>query len=129
PLWDKDSEGNKPPVDMEPINPTVADPSGSGAEYQVDETQSTRLRYQIVTVNKGKTSSEVKSGLETLQLTTLADIQAYLLFEDELAQESDEEEVFAARDDMEKDTQADEEEHQSPSPNKDKHEPSHTLKT
>ncbi|GKE82767.1 hypothetical protein Tco_1552767, partial [Tanacetum coccineum] len=50
---------------------------------------------------------------------------AYLPFKDELAQESDEEEVFTARDDMEEDTQADAEEHQSPSLNKDKPEPSH----
>ncbi|GKC00865.1 hypothetical protein Tco_0987001, partial [Tanacetum coccineum] len=83
PLGDKDSEGNKPPADMEPINPTIADPSGTGAEYQPHP--------------------------ETLQLTTLADIQAYLLSEDKLAQEIDKEEVFAARDDMEEDTQADEE--------------------
>ncbi|GJU91793.1 hypothetical protein Tco_1304216 [Tanacetum coccineum] len=101
PLGGKDSEGNKIPTDMEPINPTVADPLGTGAEYQVDETQSTRLRYKTLTENKGKTFSEVNPGLETLQLTTLADIQANLLSEDELAQESDEEEVFAARDDME----------------------------
>ncbi|GJZ82142.1 hypothetical protein Tco_0647136 [Tanacetum coccineum] len=31
PLRDKESGGNKPPTDMEPINPTVADPSGIGA--------------------------------------------------------------------------------------------------
>ncbi|GJS09719.1 hypothetical protein Tco_0366515 [Tanacetum coccineum] len=43
-LRDKESEGNKPPADMEPIHPTVADPSGTGAEYQVDETKYTRLR-------------------------------------------------------------------------------------
>ncbi|GKB31463.1 hypothetical protein Tco_0870864 [Tanacetum coccineum] len=109
PLEDKDSEGNKSPTNMEPINPAVADHSGTGAEYQVDKTQSTRLRYQTVTKNKGKASSKVESDPETLQLTTLANIQAYLLFEDELAQESDEEEVFAIGDDMEEDTQADEE--------------------
>ncbi|GKB79408.1 hypothetical protein Tco_0946303, partial [Tanacetum coccineum] len=34
PLRDKDSGGNKPPADMEPINPIVANPSGTGAEYQ-----------------------------------------------------------------------------------------------
>ncbi|GJR89776.1 hypothetical protein Tco_0213787 [Tanacetum coccineum] len=90
PLRDKDLEGNKSPADIEPINPTVADPSGTGAEYQVDATQSTRLRYQTLIENKGKTSSEVDSDLETLQLTTLADIQAYLLSKDELAKESDE---------------------------------------
>nr|GEZ55903.1 hypothetical protein [Tanacetum cinerariifolium] len=42
-LWDKDLRGNIPPVDMKPIHTPVADPSGSGAKYQVDETQSTRL--------------------------------------------------------------------------------------
>ncbi|GKA26443.1 hypothetical protein Tco_0712552 [Tanacetum coccineum] len=81
-------------------NPTVADPSGTGAEYQVDQTQSTRLRYQTLTENKGKTSSKVEPDHETLQLTTLADIQDYLLFENELAQESDGEEEFAAGDVM-----------------------------
>ncbi|GKD16947.1 hypothetical protein Tco_1206105, partial [Tanacetum coccineum] len=85
PLRDKDSEGNKPPADMEPINPIVADPSGTSAEYQVDQTQSTRLRYQTLTKNKGKTSFEVDPDPKTLQLTTLADIQAYLLSDDELA--------------------------------------------
>nr|GEW77528.1 hypothetical protein [Tanacetum cinerariifolium]GEX40662.1 hypothetical protein [Tanacetum cinerariifolium] len=62
---------------MKPIHPTIADPSGTGAEYQ----------------------------------------------------ESDEEEVIAAGDDMEEETQADEVEHQSPSLNKDKLKPSHTLAT
>ncbi|GJV15364.1 hypothetical protein Tco_1360687 [Tanacetum coccineum] len=33
-LGDKDSGGNKPPADMEPINPTIADPSCIGAKYQ-----------------------------------------------------------------------------------------------
>nr|GEV28049.1 hypothetical protein [Tanacetum cinerariifolium] len=74
PRKDKDSEGLKPPIDMEPQTIHIADLSGTGAEYQ----------------------------------------------------ESDKKEVFAARYDMEEDTQADEEEHRSPSPNKDKPEPSHT---
>ncbi|GJX64934.1 hypothetical protein Tco_0299277 [Tanacetum coccineum] len=77
PLGDKDSKVNKPPTDMEPINPTVSNPSGTGVEYQ----------------------------------------------------ESDEEEVFAVGDDMEEENQADEEEHQSLSPNKDKPKPSHTSTT
>ncbi|GKG01590.1 hypothetical protein Tco_0306295, partial [Tanacetum coccineum] len=38
PLRDKDLGGNKTPPDMKPINPTVVDPSGTGAKYQVDET-------------------------------------------------------------------------------------------
>ncbi|GKF09784.1 hypothetical protein Tco_0044008, partial [Tanacetum coccineum] len=45
PRGDKDSEGLKPPVDMEPQTNPVIDLSRTGAEYQVDETQSTRLRY------------------------------------------------------------------------------------
>nr|GFA33324.1 hypothetical protein [Tanacetum cinerariifolium] len=60
PLGDKDSEGNKTPADIEPINLIVADPLWTGAEYQ----------------------------------------------------ESDEEEVFAAGNDMEEDTQTGKEEHQ-----------------
>ncbi|GKF62699.1 hypothetical protein Tco_0182753, partial [Tanacetum coccineum] len=43
-------------------------------------------------------------------------LKAFLLSEDELAQESDDEEVFAARKDMDEDTQVDEEVH-SPPPN------------
>ncbi|GJV79915.1 hypothetical protein Tco_1515785 [Tanacetum coccineum] len=54
PLRDKDSDGNKPPADIEPVNPTVANPSG-------------------------KTSFEVEPDLQTLQFTTVADLQAYLL--------------------------------------------------
>ncbi|GJY54791.1 retrovirus-related pol polyprotein from transposon TNT 1-94 [Tanacetum coccineum] len=110
PLGDKDSEGNKTSTDIEPINPTVADLSGTGAKYQVDETYYTRLRYRSLTENKGNTSSEVEPNTQTLQLNTFADIQAYLLSEDELTQESDDD-VLEAREDMDKDTQADEEEH------------------
>ncbi|GJT22342.1 hypothetical protein Tco_0892279 [Tanacetum coccineum] len=93
PLRDKDLEGNKTPADMELINPTIVDLSGIGAKYQVDETQSTRLRYQTLTGNKGKTSYEVEPGTEPLQLKTFADVKAFLLFGDELTQESDDEEV------------------------------------
>nr|GFD44406.1 hypothetical protein [Tanacetum cinerariifolium] len=45
PLRDKDSGRNKPLADMEPIYLIVADPLGTGAKYQVDQTQSTKLRY------------------------------------------------------------------------------------
>ncbi|GKG38024.1 hypothetical protein Tco_0457247, partial [Tanacetum coccineum] len=55
-LDDKDFRGNIPHADMEPIHTPVADPSRTGAKYQVDKTQSTRLRYQSLTKNKGKTS-------------------------------------------------------------------------
>ncbi|GJS37813.1 hypothetical protein Tco_0536195 [Tanacetum coccineum] len=119
PRGDTDSEGLKPPTDMEPQTNHVADLSGTGAMYQVDETQSTRLRYQSLTRNEGKTSYEVESGTEPLKLQTFAYVQDFLLFEDELVQESDNEEAFAAREDMDEDTQADEEV-QSPPPNTDK---------
>ncbi|GJT78104.1 hypothetical protein Tco_1044829 [Tanacetum coccineum] len=98
-LGDKDSGGNIPPADMEQIHTPVADPSRTGAKYQLDETQSTRLRYQSLTENKGKTSSEVEPDTEPLKLQTYADIQAFLLFDDELDKDSDEEEVLAAGDD------------------------------
>nr|GEU34094.1 retrovirus-related Pol polyprotein from transposon TNT 1-94 [Tanacetum cinerariifolium] len=103
---DKDSEGMKPPVDMEPHTNPIADLSGTDAKYQTDQTQSARLRYQPLTENKGKTFSE-----------------------DEMAQESDDEEVFKAGKDMEEDTQADEEQHQSPPPNTDKSKPSPDQET
>ncbi|GJV48234.1 hypothetical protein Tco_1438446 [Tanacetum coccineum] len=108
-LRDKDSGGNIPPADMEPIHPTVADLSGTGAKYQVDETQSTRLRYRSLTKNKGKTSSEVEPDTEPLQLQTFADVQVFILFEDELDKESDEE--------------------KTPSPKQDQPEPSHVQES
>nr|GEW29888.1 retrovirus-related Pol polyprotein from transposon TNT 1-94 [Tanacetum cinerariifolium] len=85
-LRDKDSGGNIPPADMKLIHTIVADPSGTGAKYQVDETQSTRLRYQSLTKNEGKTS-----------------------FEDELDKDSDEEEVLATGEDMDEDLRVAEE--------------------
>nr|GEV94718.1 hypothetical protein [Tanacetum cinerariifolium] len=123
-LWDKDSRGNIPPADMKPIHTPVADPSGSGAKYQVDETQSTRLRYRSLTKNKGNTSSEVEPDTEPLQLQTFADIQAFLLFEDELEKESDEEEVLAVGDVIDEDYQNDAEV-RTPSPNQTQPEPYH----
>ncbi|GJW78489.1 hypothetical protein Tco_0140171 [Tanacetum coccineum] len=68
-----------------------------------------------MTKNEGKTSYEVEPDTEILQLKTFADVQAFLLFDDDMAQESDDD-VFEAGEDMEEDTQADEEEHHSPQP-------------
>ncbi|GKC89818.1 hypothetical protein Tco_1150467 [Tanacetum coccineum] len=127
-LGDKDSEGNIPPADMEPIQTLVANPLGTGAKYQVDETQSTRLRYRSLTKNEDKTSSELESDIEPLQLQTYANIQAFLLFDDEFDKESDEEEVLAAGDDMDEDVQADEEV-RTPSPKQDRPEPSHVQES
>nr|GEZ25051.1 hypothetical protein [Tanacetum cinerariifolium] len=47
-LGDKDSGGNISTADMEPIHPIVADLSRTGAKYQVDQTQSTRLSDNIL---------------------------------------------------------------------------------
>nr|GEX16380.1 retrotransposon protein, putative, unclassified [Tanacetum cinerariifolium] len=103
-LGDKDSKGNIPPADMKPIHNHVTDPLGTGAKYQVDETQSTRLRYRSLTKNKGKTSFKVEPNIEPLTLQTFVDIQAFILSKDELEKESNEEEVLAAGDDMDEDS-------------------------
>nr|GEW62705.1 retrovirus-related Pol polyprotein from transposon TNT 1-94 [Tanacetum cinerariifolium] len=51
-------KGNKPPTDMERQNPTDVDLSRTGAEYQEDQTQSSRLRYQSLIENEGEPSYE-----------------------------------------------------------------------
>ncbi|GKE92858.1 hypothetical protein Tco_1573953, partial [Tanacetum coccineum] len=122
-LGEKDSEGHIPPADMEPLHTHVSDPSGTCAKYQVDETQSTRLRYRYLTKNEGKTSSEVEPDIEPLQLQTFVDIQAFLLSEDELNKDIDEEEVLAVGDDIDEDPQ-DDAKVKTPSPNQAQLEPS-----
>ncbi|GKC93928.1 hypothetical protein Tco_1159370 [Tanacetum coccineum] len=113
---------------MEPIHAHVADSSGTGAKYQVDETQSTRLRYRSLTKNEGKTSSEVEPDTEPLKLQTYADIQAFLLSDDELNKESDEEEVLTVGDDMDEDPQ-DDVEVRTPSPGPTQPDPSHVQES
>ncbi|GJU26239.1 hypothetical protein Tco_1164860, partial [Tanacetum coccineum] len=88
-LGDKDSGGNIPPADMEPIQPTIADHLGTGAKYQVDQTQSTRLRYQSLLKNKGKPSHEGELDTHPLVLSTYAYLIAFLLSDVE-TQESEE---------------------------------------
>ncbi|GJW79423.1 hypothetical protein Tco_0143398 [Tanacetum coccineum] len=117
-LGDKDSGGNIPPVDIKPIHTTIADPSGTVAKYQADKTQSTRLRQQPLTKNKGKTSSEVDPDTEPLKLQTFADVQAFLLSKDELDKESDKEEVLAVGEDMDEDIHV-AEDVRTPSPKQD----------
>ncbi|GJT55995.1 retrovirus-related pol polyprotein from transposon TNT 1-94 [Tanacetum coccineum] len=68
-------------------------------------------------------SDGVVPGTKPLQLQTFADIQAYLLFEDALDKDNDEEEVLAAGDDMDEDIQA-AKEVRTPSPKQDQPEPS-----
>ncbi|GKD38093.1 hypothetical protein Tco_1258300, partial [Tanacetum coccineum] len=56
---------------------------------------------------KGKTSSEVEPDIEALQLKTFVDVQALLLSNDEIVQESDDEDMLKAGEVMDEDTQAD----------------------
>ncbi|GJY29093.1 hypothetical protein Tco_0404860 [Tanacetum coccineum] len=97
PRGDKDLEGLKPPAD-------IGDPSGTNANHQADQTQSARVRYRSLNENKGKTSVEVKPDIKALQLKTFVDVQPLLLSDDEMVQESDEEEVFAAGENIDEDT-------------------------
>nr|GEY63422.1 hypothetical protein [Tanacetum cinerariifolium] len=103
-------EGIKPPANMKPQTNPIADPSGTGAKYQVDETQSTRLRYRSLTKNKGKSSSEVKPNSKTLQLNTFVKIQALLLSNDDRVQESNDEELFATGKEIDEDISTTDEE-------------------
>ncbi|GKC19666.1 retrovirus-related pol polyprotein from transposon TNT 1-94 [Tanacetum coccineum] len=92
PRGDKDSDGFKPPADMEPQTNPVADPSRTDAKYHADQTQSARLRYRSLTENKGKTSYEIE-----------LDTEAFLLSDDDMVQESDDD-VFETGEDTDEDT-------------------------
>nr|GEW57116.1 hypothetical protein [Tanacetum cinerariifolium] len=48
PHEDKDSEGFKPSVVIEPLTTNVANPSRTDAKYQADQTQSDRLRPELL---------------------------------------------------------------------------------
>ncbi|GJT47959.1 hypothetical protein Tco_0974116 [Tanacetum coccineum] len=125
-LGDKDSGGNIPHSDMEPIHPTVADLSGASAKYQVDQTQSTKLRYQSLTENKGKPSHEEERDTLPLVLSTYVDVRAFLLSNDE-AQES-EEDIVGAGEEIDEEPQAasiTETHHHSPLPQAEKPQSSH----
>nr|GEU70654.1 retrovirus-related Pol polyprotein from transposon TNT 1-94 [Tanacetum cinerariifolium] len=122
---DKDSRRNKPFANMEPLHTTDANISETGAKYQEDQTQSSRLWYQSLTKNKGEPSYEGETDTQPM-LLTYADVQAILLSEDE-AQESDEE-VPAAEDDMDEDPQ-DDKEVRTPSSKQDQSAPSHVLQS
>nr|GEV46254.1 hypothetical protein [Tanacetum cinerariifolium] len=68
-LGDKDSGGNKPPTDMKPLHTTDVDLSRTGAKYQEDQTQSSRLRYQSLTENKGEPSYKGESDTQPIILS------------------------------------------------------------
>ncbi|GJT65152.1 hypothetical protein Tco_1016632 [Tanacetum coccineum] len=126
-LGDKDSGGNIPPADMEPIHPPVANLLGTGAKYQVDQTQSTRLRYQSLPENEGKPSHEGELDTQPIVLSTYADVRAFLLSDDE-----SEEGILGAGEEMDEEPQAAgiaETHHQSPPPQADKPQSSHATST
>ncbi|GJW57577.1 retrovirus-related pol polyprotein from transposon TNT 1-94 [Tanacetum coccineum] len=64
---------------------------GTGAKYQVDQTRSTRLRYQSLPKNKGKPSHEGELDTQPIVLSIYADVRAFLLSDDEI-----EEDIFGA---------------------------------
>ncbi|GJT55990.1 hypothetical protein Tco_0991044 [Tanacetum coccineum] len=66
-IGDKDSGGNIPPADMKPIHPTVANLLGTGAKYQVDQTQSTRLRAFLLSDDEAQESEEDILGVDKPQ--------------------------------------------------------------
>nr|GEV25597.1 hypothetical protein [Tanacetum cinerariifolium] len=108
---------------------TTTDPKDSGGNVQPAD-----KGLPFATSHKGtaKTTSRPEGPLGDKELEgnkPPADMDEYQVDETQSTREIDEEEVFAAGDDMEEETQTDEEEHQSPSPNKDKPEPSHSSAT
>ncbi|GJW59970.1 hypothetical protein Tco_0109305 [Tanacetum coccineum] len=79
---------------MESETPHVTAFSRADAKDQVDQTQSTGFEVSVLDQNKGKTSSKVEPDTQTLLLTTTDDVQALLLSNDDLVEESDD--VFEA---------------------------------
>ncbi|GJV21551.1 hypothetical protein Tco_1370571 [Tanacetum coccineum] len=57
--------------------------SGTGAKYQVDQTQSTRFRYQSLPKNKGKPSHEGELDTQPIVLSTYANVRSFFLSGDE----------------------------------------------
>ncbi|GJY42243.1 hypothetical protein Tco_0429513, partial [Tanacetum coccineum] len=125
--WDKDLGGNIPSADMESIHSTVADLSGTGAKYQVDETQSTRLRDRSLTENKGKPSHEGELDTQPLVLSTYVDVRAFLLSDDK-AQKS-EDDILGAGKEMDEEPQVAKTHHRSPPSQVDKPRSSHAPST
>nr|GEW89453.1 hypothetical protein [Tanacetum cinerariifolium] len=76
--------------------------------------------------NQGnKTTSEVEPDSKTLQLIIFVDAQALLLSDDEMVQESDEDDMLKAEEEINEDMLLTDEEAQSPPPNIDKPESSY----
>ncbi|GJR06308.1 hypothetical protein Tco_0529292 [Tanacetum coccineum] len=103
-LGDKDSGGNIPPANI-------------WNQYTL-----------LLLILQGLTSSEVEPDTEPLKLQTYANIQPFLLSDDELDKDSDEEEVLVVGDDMDEDPQ-DDKEVRTPSPKQDQPELSYVQES
>ncbi|GKF17202.1 hypothetical protein Tco_0062120, partial [Tanacetum coccineum] len=92
----------------------------------VDQTQSTRLRYQSLPKNEGKPSHEGELHTQPIVLSTYADVRDFLLFDDE-----SEEDILGAGEEIYEEPQAvgiAETHHQTP-PQADKPQSSHAPST
>ncbi|GKD73378.1 hypothetical protein Tco_1331660 [Tanacetum coccineum] len=122
PHGEKDSEGFKPPTDMELL--THPYPLGPDVEYLVDENQSTRLRYRSLTRNKSEPSYEGELDNQPLILSTVADVQALLQSNDE-----SDNNVLGAGDEMDEDIPPTDKEAQSSPPNQEQPESPHAQES
>nr|GEY67532.1 uncharacterized mitochondrial protein AtMg00810-like [Tanacetum cinerariifolium] len=123
------SKKRQKPMSKKPPTETKVTPPKPTESYEKSYPVSSGTDwYRSLTKNKGKTSSKVKPDTEPLQLQNFADVHAFILSEHELDKESDEEEVLAAGEDMDKDPQVTEEV-RTPSPKQDQPEPSHVQES
>ncbi|GJV29048.1 hypothetical protein Tco_1385496 [Tanacetum coccineum] len=109
----KDSRGNIPPVDKG-LPSTVPDegtgktmplsegPHGIKTQRDLNHPLSNRFEVSVPDQNKGKPSYEGELGNQPLILSTAADLQALILSDEGLMEES-EDDVFEARDEMDED--------------------------
>ncbi|GJU85701.1 hypothetical protein Tco_1293247 [Tanacetum coccineum] len=134
-IGDKDSRGNIPPANMEPVHPHVADLSGTGAKYQVDQgTKTQGETYHLLIWNQYTLMLLIYQGLvlreldtQPIVLSTYADVRAFLLSDDEC-----EEDILGAGEEMDEEPQVAgiiETHHQSPPPQADKPQSSHAPST
>ncbi|GJW63204.1 hypothetical protein Tco_0115088 [Tanacetum coccineum] len=131
PREDKDSEILKPFADMESQTSPVTALLIADAMYQVDQTQSTRFEVSVPYQNKGKTSSEVEPDSQTLVLTIAAEVGDEM---DKDIQQADKEQTQSPKPSKESSTKIPikepaSQEHQSPTPPKEKLESSHARDT
>ncbi|GKD40162.1 hypothetical protein Tco_1260369 [Tanacetum coccineum] len=106
---------------------TLDEGTRTGAKYQVDQTQSTRLRYQSLPENEGKPSHEGELDTQPIILSTYADVKAFLLSDDE-----SKEDIIGSGEEINDEPQAagiSETHHQSLPPQADKPQSSHTPST